>query len=302
MRLARILFIHSLAVSTLFASCTAANAACPPPNYDRVKLEALKAAKWTIADDTGRNAFARALTDCLASSDPALRDGIAYEALFHFLRGRLLTNETMMALQDDLESRLTAPEGAGFERPFAALALAEVARADRVQAFLPPQRRTQLLNAALTYFKGVRDYRGFDDREGWRHGIAHGADLMLQLALNPAYLKPDLQRIRDAIGQQISPANHFYVFGEPQRLAAPILYIAQRNLFSEAEWTAWLMQTASPTPLASWNDAFSSQSNLARVHNINAFVQTLYLNAQLNKNSLDDALLPGAEAAIRSLP
>ncbi len=302
MQTMRMLVVTATALSAQFATSTSALATCPPAGYSRVQLDALKVAKWTIADDTARNALARALTDCLAAPDPALRDGIAYEALFHFLRARLLTDGTMLSLQDDLEARLTAPEGAGFERPFAALALAEIARADRIKSFLPPQRRARLLTAGVTYLTNVRDYRGFDDREGWRHGIAHGADLILQLALNPAHAKPDLQRLRDAIASQISPPSHSYTFGEPQRLAAPILYIAQRNQFSETEWTAWLAQVAAPAPLASWNEAYTSQQGLARLHNLNAFTQTLYLNAKLNKNTDDDALLPGAEAVIRALP
>ncbi|MDZ4738298.1 MAG: DUF2785 domain-containing protein [Alphaproteobacteria bacterium] len=302
MQIMRVLAVAATALSALGANSSIAHATCPPANYSRAQLDGLKAAKWLIADDSARNALARALTDCLTSPDPALRDGIAYEALFHFLRARLLTDGTMLSLQDDLEVRLTAPEGAGFERPFAALALAEIARADRIKTFLTPQRRARLLTAGVTYLTGVRDYRGFDDREGWRHGIAHGADLMLQLALNPAFAKPDLQRICDAIALQISPPSHSYIFGEPQRLAAPILQIAQRNLFSQAEWSAWLEQVAAPAPLASWNDAYASTANLARLHNVDAFMQTLYLNARLNKSADDDTLLPGAEAAIRALP
>jgi Ni/Co efflux regulator RcnB len=294
-----------LLAALLLSACATtqlAHAACPPAGYDRARLEALKANQWTIANDRERNALARAMTDCLASPDPEFRDGLAYEGLNHWVRGQQLSNETLLALADNLQARLSAPEGGGFERPFAALVLSDVARADRVRPYLSAARRAALLDASIAYFTGVRDYRGFDDAEGWRHGVAHGGDLMLQLALNPAFGKAELTRIRDAIATQISPANHFYIYGEGQRLALPILYIAQRNVFTEAEWTAWLGQVASPAPLASWGDAFSHNSDLARVNNVNAFIQSLYLNARLDQNTDDDALLPGAEAALRALP
>ena len=42
------------------------------------------------------------------------------------------------------------------------------------------QPRGEELNIALS----VRDYRGFDAKQGWRHGVAHGADLLLQLSRN----------------------------------------------------------------------------------------------------------------------
>jgi hypothetical protein len=284
------------------ASATTAFAACPPAGYDRAQLEALKAHEWAIPNARARNTFALALTDCLASPDPEFRDDLSYQAYFALLRHRQLTDATMLALADNLQARLSAPEGEGFERPFAALILSEVARADRVQPFLTTERRAQLLDASLTWFTGIRDYRGFDDRESWRHGVAHGADLLMQLALNPAFGKPELTRIRDAVATQISPANHFYIYGEGQRLANPILYIAGRGVFTEAEWTAWLAQVASPAPLASWNDAFSHNSDLARVHNVSQFMQVLYIVARIDSTTADDALLPGAEAAIRALP
>ena len=284
------------------ASAQVARAACPPAGYDRARLEALNADNWTIANARARNAFALALTDCLADPNPVFRDDLAYKGFFALLRHRQLTNATMLALADDLEARLSAPQGEGFERPFAALILSEVARADRVEPFMSAERRGQLLDASLAWFANIGDYRGFDDQYGWRHSVAHGADLLLQLSLNPAFAKPELTRIRDAVATQISPANHFYIYGEGQRLANPIIYIAARGVFTEAEWTAWLGQVASPAPLASWNDAFAHNADLARLHDVAQFMQALYLVAKLDQTPADDALVPGAEAAIRSLP
>ena len=34
--------------------------------------------------------------------------------------------------------------------------------------------------------RAITDYRAFSDTEGFGHAVAHGADLALQLALNPA--------------------------------------------------------------------------------------------------------------------
>ena len=109
---------------------------CPPAGWDRARLDALKAAKFDIANEAERQTFATAIMACLASREPAVRDGIAYEALTHMVRERKLKNDTKRALLIDLTARLGAPEGLGFEQPFAALALSEVARADRVEAFL----------------------------------------------------------------------------------------------------------------------------------------------------------------------
>jgi len=290
----------ALAAALLFAACGAAQAQtprCPPAGYTRAQLDALKAAEWALPDDAARNSLARAMTACVGSPDPTVRDGIAFEGLQHWMRARALSDETMLALADTLEAQLRANDRRGFTQPFAALILSEVARADRVQAFLTPERRTQLLNSSVAYLESVRDYRGFDEREGWRHGVAHGADLMLQLSLNPALGKPELERIAAAIATQVAPDAHFYIYGESERLARPIIFMAARGLISEEEWTRYFAQF----PTAGEN-MFASQAGLARRHNVNAFLQTIWLNARISQNAADDVLLPGAEAAIRAMP
>jgi hypothetical protein len=288
-----------LAAALFVAACATAQAQtspCPPVGYDRARLDALKQTEWTIASNRERNRLARALTACLSSPDPTLRDGVAFEALQHWLRTRQLGAETMRALADDLDRRLFAPDPEGFERPFAALVLSEVVRADRIEAYLDAGARTRLLDDAILYLTSVRDYRGFDAQAGWRHGVAHGGDLMLQFALNPALGKTELMRIADSVAAQVAPEEHFYIYGESERLARPIIYTAQRELISEAEWTQYFAQ------FPRREDAYASQAGLAWRHNVNAFLQAVWLNARLSQNTADDALLPGAEAALRAMP
>ncbi|HSN88966.1 MAG TPA: DUF2785 domain-containing protein, partial [Thermoanaerobaculia bacterium] len=255
--------------------------ACPPAGYDRARLLQMKAEGFTVADDARRNTLALGLLDCLADPDPELRDGVAYEALTRFLRGKALTVETRAEVRDRLVADLQAPEGPGFRRPFAALVLAEVARTDRTEPWLTATERGRLVAAATSYVRGVADYRGFDEREGWRHGVAHGADLLAELAANPHVGREDLGRILEAVASQIAPNGHPYVYGEPERLARPVLLMARRGIFTEAEWTAWLARACGPAPLASWGEAYRSQAGLAKRHNTMAFLSSLYLNARI---------------------
>ncbi len=276
--------------------------ACPPAGYDRARLEALRAADFEIADGRERQRFARALAPCVASPDPFLRDAIGFEALSHMLRANRLNVATQTVLINDLLPRLESADAQGFERPFAALVLSELVRAERLNPYFSDARRAEVLDRSLAYFVNVRDYRGFDEREGWRHGVAHGADLLLQLAAAPTTQRADLIRIRDAIATQIAPVGHFYIYGEFERLARPILVMAERGVFSADEWSAWLAQVSAPAPLASWREAFSSQAGLARKHNVAAFAYVIWANASLSQDQNIRALSPGAEAALRALP
>ena len=97
------------------------------------------------------------------------------------------------------------PDPAGVQRPFAALVLAEVVRFDRIEPFMTDKQLQQLVDASTRYLQSIRDYRGFDEREGWRHGVAHTSDVMLQLAVNPRTSKAQLDQMLAAIATQVAP-------------------------------------------------------------------------------------------------
>lgn len=299
--------VLALSILALSACATAPaeaqSAICRPAGYDRARLDALEAGGWTIADETERNAVALGLAECLGDPDSAVRDGLAFEGLQHWMRAGQLNTATLAALNTNLQAKLTAPDPQGFQRPFAALVLADVARTDRVAPWMSAAQRTQLIDASTAYMRGITDYRGFTPGEGYRHATAHTADLMLQLVLNPAMGKPDLIRIRDAVASQIAPAGHSYITGESERLAAPILYMATRNVFDEAEWTAWFTEISGPGPLgASWDGWWLSEQGIARRHNLTAFLNVVQTNVSLSQNPAFAPMRPGVAAAIRALP
>ena len=79
-----------IACLALLSCSSFAYAGCPPEGTDRPSLDLLKQQEFALADDAQRATLALALVDCLADPDPALRDGIAYEALTAWMRGKQL--------------------------------------------------------------------------------------------------------------------------------------------------------------------------------------------------------------------
>jgi hypothetical protein len=270
-------------------------AACPPAGQDRASLQALKAGAFAVPDPAARRALALAMLPCLGDPDPALRDGIAYEALTAWLRAGDFDAATLRAVRDGLYAMLDGDDAAGFRKPFAALVLSEVARTDRVAAWMSPAERNAMVERAASFVEGVRDYRGYDAREGWRHGVAHGADWLMQLALNPALEKPQLDRILAAVASQaVPPEPHAYVFGEADRLARPLLFIARRDLHGEAEWRAWFAALARrigerEPDTAGW---------LARRHDLMAFASAVYIGADGEPETGLQHLQPAAAAVL----
>jgi hypothetical protein len=291
-----------LATFSCLAAAQSLAAACPPPGHERASLEALKISGFEMADDSQRQALALALLPCLADPDPRLRDGIAFEAYYTWLRAKRLDAATRTQLLDRLGAMLEAaePDRDGFRQPFAALVLSEIARTDRVASWLTPAQRNALVIQASRYLSSVRDYRGFDPKDGWRHGVAHGADLALQLSLNPAVDRAGLERLLSAVAAQVAPAGeHAYIYGESERLARPVLFAAQRGEFTAEEWERWLRALVAPPASGSKEDLYRTRAGLARHHNLTAFLHALYVNSRDSNDAGIQALVPGLQAVLK---
>lgn len=286
-----------LVAAPAIAETTSSSCAIARPADD--DLKAFAAHFFSTADAADIDA----LLTCLSDPDPDVRDRLAFTLWSAGLRGKHLSPALMRHGGARLIEILHDPDdAASFRRPFAALALAEVARVDRVEAFLTDAERHRFAETGAAYLRAVSDYRGFVAGEGWRHGVAHGADLMLQLALNPHLSRTDADLLLGAIAAQVAPAaSPYYHHGEPGRLARPVLFLAKRADIDDAAWAAWfhrLHPDASPR----WTDAYSSDAGLAAVHNSNAFAQALYVGASETQDPQVRRLAPLAVEMIRALP
>lgn len=287
----------------LLAPCAGAQT-CPPAGMSREQLVELKSHEYAVADDSRRQSLALDLLACLGSTDAQLRDGIAFEALSTWMRGKKVSAATVTTMLERLLAQLApdSPDPAGVQRPFAALVLAEVVRFDRIEQFMTDRQLQQLVDASTRYLQSIRDYRGFDEREGWRHGVAHTSDVMLQLAVSPRTSKAQLDQMLAAIATQVAPAGeHYYIYGEGDRLAQAVFYVAKRKLHTADEWRKWFEQVTAPAPLASWGDAWTSQRGIAKRHNTWQFLTTLYVYVRESGPDFQELVLPSIVTAIKPL-
>lgn len=240
------------------------------------------------------------LLPCLGSPDPQLRDDLAFSQLSAWARGERLTPATLQRLRAELVAVLeAAPDPAGVHQPFAALALAEVARTDRLKPWLTPEQRADLVAHAARFLAGVRDYRGFTPGEGWRHGVAHGADLALQLGMNAALTAAQRQRLLEAVSAQVTADHrHAYRFGEGARLARAALQLQLRLEPGAAGWQAWLDALLRPLQEArQWDEAA-----LTDLHNLREFLWPLLAGVlDLDDAARREAWLAPLQKALRRL-
>ena len=286
----------TLAVPTATAGEGRAGCTVARPAGD---LESQAASFFPKAHDADLDALAA----CLGDPDPAVRDDFAFTLWSGGLRGKYLTPAQMRHALGLLTKMVaTRDDGPGFRRPFAALTLSEVARADRVEAFLTEAELHTLAETASTYLRGVQDYRGFIAGEGWRHGVAHGADLAMQLALNPRLSRADADLLLRAIAAQVAPvASPYYHHGEPARLARPVLFLAKRTDIDDAAWAAWV-ETLHPDAATRWKEAYTSDAGLSAIHNTTAFANAIHVEAAEAQDPRIKRLAPLVTGLLRALP
>ncbi len=248
----------------------------------------------------GSEEHLQAAVMCLASPDPELRDRFAYTSLANLLRDQRPAVGQLEFLWVQLDRLLQQPDPVGVTHPFAVLVLAEIARTDRIEAWMSPAQRQDLVDTASNYLENISDYRGFEPQVGWRHGVAHGADLAMQLSLNPALSRAQQLQLLQAVGRQVAPA-HAYRFGEPGRLARPVLFIASRDELEQQDWQAWFAMLADPAPWSDWEATWHDEDGLARRHNLRAFALEIYLNATLSEQPGIRTLEPRALEVMQTL-
>lgn len=289
-----------LIAALLLACLPLAHAQCPPEGLTPAQIGQLRLQGFAVGDDATRNRLAVALLGCVGDRDPALRDGLAFEAVSTWLRSKALSADTVLQLHDGLLAQLRDPRDPyGFRRPFAVLVLSEVARADRIDPLLAPAQREELVDAAVAYINEVNDYRGYSDTEGWRHGVAHAADLILQLAINPQVDAPAVERLMNALAGRIAPnVKVYYIHGEPERLVRAVYFTWARGVLDAAFWARWFDAVSSPQPAASWAELMRTERGLARRHNTQAFLLQLAHAARKGTGPRDPALLAEADRAL----
>ncbi|WP_374524160.1 DUF2785 domain-containing protein [Sphingopyxis sp.] len=265
-------------------------------------MKTLAASIFATADEV----VIDSLISCFANPDPTIRDKAAFTLWSDGLRGNHLSPALLRHAAARLSAVLAAPDDeAGFYKPFAALALSEVARTDRVTSWMSDTERHKLAETGAAYLRDVTDYRGFTPDEGWRHGVAHGSDLALQLALNPRLARADAERLLAAIAAQVAPdasdASPFYHYGEPARLARPVLSLATRADIDDAAWAAWF-GALHPDHGARWRDAYASDAGLAAIHNTTAFANAIHVAATEAPDPQIKRLAPLAADLLKALP
>ncbi|BCJ36897.1 hypothetical protein Athai_44000 [Actinocatenispora thailandica] len=178
------------------------------------------------------------LLDLLTSPDPEVRDGQAYPVLARWIERGVL-DDRLAEIGDAMLGRFGHPEVQA--RTFAPLILACAVRRDTAADLLDAPRLASWRSAFGTWWQAEADIRGWDDELGWLHAVAHGADLVGELASSPRLAAPDLTGLLTLTAERtVAPTGYRYAQQEEDRLALALAAALARPELSEAQATSWL--------------------------------------------------------------
>lgn len=256
--------------------------------HDRAFWKGIVKSNYAVPEHESADVLANELSSLLASSDPELRDDLAYSILAHWIyRPDVLQQPTLIALTDQWRANLK--DGLGetgtnsvLKRSFSALCLASMARREARAPFMGAERYHQLVRDGITYLQSERDLRGYDAKLHWIHATAHTADLLAGLAASPQLTQPESDAILSAISTRLATAPDVFTQGEQGRLAAAVLAVVRRPEFDAGKFEQWLMAIQNEDRDV-WTD--TTPERLAHYQNHTYLLQALFTRLAFEPDS-----------------
>ena len=236
---------------------------------------------YKIPEGYSLDELTKTLFGYLGSTDPELRDDIAYIVYANFLKREMYSKEEIQVHASNLLANLEKGIGetqsdSVFLRTFSVLFLAEIVHNDNKKSLLDKEQIQSTLAKGLWYLDAEKDPRGHIPVKGWAHALAHTADLMLVLGRNRSTDRTDLENILQAVARKlVHSTNWVYIHGEDERLANTVMTILGRNLVSVDFLNNWLKSMIEPEN--SWKGAYMIEDQAKAFHNVRNFLRSVWI-------------------------
>ncbi len=221
------------------------------------------------------------LNALLGSTDPALRDEVAFGAAERWIRdGKLTPEELRKLLQtwiSNTSDGVTTPgDDRVFKRSFSALSLSLIAARDLTAPFLEPGELQTFFGQMLGYFRVEADVRGFDPVRGWMHTVAHTSDVLKFLARNPKLAPGADVRLLAAVEEKIEASPTVFAWGENDRMALALQSAIRRADADATAIAAWTEQWVGEHKKLWAGGPHVNAGQFARVENAKQVMRSLH--------------------------
>ncbi|HFI0236655.1 TPA: DUF2785 domain-containing protein [Streptococcus suis] len=221
------------------------------------------------------------LLENIGHPDPTIRDELVYASFCHiFLDGLITRKQAQELLQGSQDTKSFSLESSTLKRSFTCLLYCLLLSVDNdsesiYHAFLNEEDCELLFQQALDYLTIENDCSGYDEKLGWIHTAAHGADFLLAASCHEQFSAENSKKVWQAIVTCLKKQKQVFSAGEEIRLAQIPVYLLLNEKVSSQELTEWMNELDFPNqePL----DYF-------RWLNLQHFLSSLYF--QLNSHQV----------------
>ncbi|GAV13500.1 DUF2785 domain-containing protein [Paenibacillus sp. chi10] len=221
---------------------------------DKQQLRSIMDHQYELPTEIEQYEAVQQVVSLLGSTDPELRDDLAYGILYEWLiTQKILTaGQLTELLHQTLSDQMlfkgigTAENDSVFQRTFSALLLALLLKRDEQQPYISKPLYEHIAKRVVDYCMQENDYRDYVEVKGWAHAPAHIADVMAACVRSPHIGPEECKKLLSAIEHMLLHANHILRTEEDERMATAVLSMLELNKLSFTSYCAWLMQVELP--------------------------------------------------------
>lgn len=186
------------------------------------------------------------LLENIGHPDPSIRDELVYASFCHiFLEGLVTREQAQSLLQFSQETNPLSLESSTLKRSFTCLLYCLLLSVDNAQdsvyfAFLSTNDRELLFQQALDYLAIENDWSGYDEKLGWIHTAAHGADFLLATSCHDQFPDEKSKAVWQTIVTCLTRQSKVFSAGEEIRLAQIPVYLLLNEKVTSQELTEWI--------------------------------------------------------------
>lgn len=191
------------------------------------------------------------LLNRIGDSSADIRDGLVYQTFCKGIGQGLFSMEQYEEIvqwavrQKVVFEQMESAGEATLVRSFTALLYALLLWADGEGSSLYHKRMSEeqvifLIEIAMRYVFEEKDDRAFDEKVGWVHGIAHGADLLMQASLHPLFSSDAFDSILEKLALLFQGRRRRFLGDEEMRLAAIVLVPMINMHLPVTKFVTWL--------------------------------------------------------------
>lgn len=186
----------------------------------------------------------------IGDSDAQLRDKTIYHAFCYLIcesdclsKGKLLGIRDVICDQQHLFYKIgNKNDDSVLTRSFSILVVALLIHRNQQSSFMNQEQLSHTKECVLSYFEQECDYRGYDQRVGWIHAIAHCADALDEIVLSNGCTHEDCQRILNQGIKIFLNDTIFFMHEEDERFVTVIQSMLNLQLIQRSELEAFQQQ------------------------------------------------------------